>query len=77
MSSNKRVIRNSFIYTTSNILLKACSFLLIPIYTNYLTTDDYGIVSIINSFTSVAIYLIVFSLFSAVFRFYADIKNDH
>ncbi len=76
MNGNGKVVKNSLIYTVSNILLKAFSFFLLPIYTNFLSTEEYGIVSIVNGFSSVAIYLIVFSLYSAVFRFYADIKED-
>lgn len=77
MIKNKKVLCNSFLYMASNILLKACNFFLIPIYTHFLSPNSYGIISIINSFASVTIYLIVFSLFSSVFRFYADIKNNH
>lgn len=76
MSSNKKVIKNSFIYTVSNILLKACGFFLIPIYTRFLSTEEYGIIGVVQGFSSVAIYLVMFSLFSAVLRFYADIKDN-
>lgn len=76
MNSSKKLLKNSFIYTVSNMILKAFNFFLIPLYTNYLTTEDYGIVSIANGFSSTLIYLITLSLSSAVFRFYADIKND-
>ena len=76
MSSQKQVIRNSIIYTISNILLKAFSFLLLPLYTSYLTLEDYGITGLIASFTSVAQYIITFSIFSSVVKFYTEYKDN-
>jgi len=75
--NQKKVVANSLIYTFNNILLKAFSFLLLPLYTSFLTPSDYGVINLLNSFSSVATYLIAFSLYSAVVRFYADLKNDH
>ena len=67
---------NFFIYIASNVFLKACNFFNSYLYT-FLSLNSYGIISIINNFASVTIYLIVFSSFSSVFRFYADIQNNH
>jgi len=73
---NKRVLGNSIIYTINDLLLKAFSFLLLPLYTAYLTTDSYGTTNLVNSFNAVANYVVVFSLFSAVSRFYVDYRED-
>ena len=75
MRSN-RVIRNSLIYTCSNILLKAFNFFLLPLYTTYLTTSDYGVTNIASYFQSVASFVLAFSLYSAVIRFYSEYKDD-
>ncbi|HVT84667.1 MAG TPA: oligosaccharide flippase family protein [Chitinophagaceae bacterium] len=37
------------VYTVSGILTKAIPFLLLPVYTHFLTTSDYGIISLISS----------------------------
>lgn len=76
MSGKKRVLLNSGLYTFSNLLIKAIGFLLLPIYTLFLTPEDYGVVNLITSFNSVATYIIAFSLYAAVVRFYTDYKDD-
>lgn len=75
-TSNKKVISNSIIYTATGLLLKCFSFFLLPLYTAYLSTEDYGIRSIAESFMSTMGFVVAFSLFSAVNRFYVDLKND-
>lgn len=70
------VIRNSLIYTFNNLLLKAFNFLLLPLYTAFLSPSDYGVTNLLSSFSQVATYLIAFSLYSAVIRFYAEFKQD-
>lgn len=74
--TNKKVLKNSLIYTFNNLLLKAFNFLLLPLYTAFLTPVDYGITNLLSSFSQVTTYLIAFSLYSAVIRFYADLKED-
>ncbi len=75
-ASGKKVFVNSIIYSCSGLLLKCFSFFLLPLYTAYLTTEDYGITSVISSFISTASFVVAFSLFSAVMRFYVELKED-
>lgn len=75
-SSGIRVILNSIIYSCSGLLLKCFSFFLLPLYTTYLTTEDYGISSVITTFVTTASYIVAFSLFAAILRFYVDLKDD-
>jgi len=77
MNKKIKVIENSFLYTFSSILVKAVNFLLLPVYTLFLTPHDYGIINIINSFKSVAVYIIAFSLYSCINRFYVEYKDDN
>ena len=49
---------NSTIYFFTSVLQKALSFFLLPIYTIYLGTEDYGLVSLILSFFGVITLLI-------------------
>lgn len=76
MHGIRKVLENSFLYTFSNLLVRAIGFLLLPLYTLFLTPEDYGITNLVNSFTTVATYIVAFSLYSAVVRFYADYKDD-
>lgn len=70
------VFLNAGIYTFSNIILKALNFLLLPLYTAYLTSTDYGITSIIASFTSVAGILMMLCINNAVMRMYVDVSSS-
>lgn len=75
-SSGKKVVLNSIVYSCSGLLIKCFSFFLLPLYTAYLTTADYGITSVASSFISTMGFIVAFSLFSAVMRFYVDLNDD-
>lgn len=50
----KKQINNSLIYTFSTILSKAIPFLLLPVFTAYLSKEDYGILGLIASIFGIA-----------------------
>lgn len=75
-SSGRRVVSNSIVYTVCGLLQKCFSFFLLPLYTTYLTTADYGITSIASSFMGTMSILVAFSLYAAVSRFYVDYKHS-
>ena len=75
-NSIKNVASNSIIYTASGILMKCFSFFLLPLYTAYLTTNDYGIVNIARNFLIPMSFIVSFSLFSAVSRFYVILQDN-
>lgn len=75
-TSTKKVVSNSIIYSISGLLLKCFSLFLLPLYTAYLTTADYGITSVAGSFSTTMGFVVSLSLFSAVSRFYVDLKED-
>ena len=75
-NSMQKVISNSIVYSISGLLLKCFSFFLLPLYTAYLSTEDYGIINIANSFLATMGFVVAFSLYSAVMRFYVDLKDD-
>lgn len=71
-----KVFKNSAIYTACNFLTKALNFILLPLYTAFLTTGDYGITGIIDNFRGVMCYLAIFAVQAAVMRFYIDYKDS-
>ena len=71
------VLKNSIIYSVGNILLKVCSFLLIPLYTAYLSPDQYGIINLAMGFVTLVSCIIMSGLQYAAVRFYADIRDDY
>jgi O-antigen/teichoic acid export membrane protein len=76
MSTKKKVLENSFLYIFSSLLVKAVGFFLLPIYTLFLSTEDYGVTNLVTEFLSVATFIVAFSLYSAAIRFYTDFKDD-
>jgi len=76
MTAKDKVIENSFLYTFSTLLVKAVSFLLLPVYTMFLAPADYGITNLAYGFLDVATYIVSFSIYSAIIRFHADYKED-
>lgn len=72
-----KLLHQSGFYLLGQTLQKAISFLLLPIWTIYLTPSDYGIMGTLNAYTSVIHILLMFGIYAAVTRHYFDLKNDH
>lgn len=53
-SRNKYLIKNTLIFTLGNLGSKLISFFLIPLYTNALTTTQYGTVDLVTTVSTVA-----------------------
>lgn len=71
----QKVVLNSVIYSVSGLLMKGFSLFLLPLYTVHLSTEDYGVTSIAGSFTATMSFIVCLSLFSAIMRFYVDLKD--
>jgi len=56
-----KIIKNTGLYSIVSFLQKGISFFFLPIYTSYLSTSDYGKLSVIQSITS---FLSIFFLLS-------------
>ncbi len=74
--SGSKLVLNSILYSFSGLLTKCFNFFLMPLYTAYLTTEDYGITSLVHTFLTTMGFVVAFSMFSAVTRFYVDLKHD-
>jgi len=75
MDRNKRLLRNTIIYFVGNISSKLLSFLLLPLYTTFLTTKDYGKVDLIFTYTAVIIPIITLQITFAGFRYLFDTED--
>ena len=69
-------IKNSALYLISTIVLKATSFLLLPLYSSLISPDAYGQVYIVNSIITFLSIFLTFSLNAALQRYFFDCKND-
>ncbi|MDY4669396.1 oligosaccharide flippase family protein [Peptostreptococcus porci] len=73
---NSYLIKNTIIFTIGNLGSKFITFFLIPLYTNALTTSEYGVVDLIATVGTVAIPLLTLNICESVMRFALDRNTD-
>lgn len=66
------LVKNSIIYTLGRILPQAVGFLLLPLYTSYLSTSEYGIVESMYTLTMVLTIFFSMATERSMFRIYYD-----
>lgn len=74
--SYKYLFKNIGLLTISSFGTKILSFILVPIYTNYLTTSDYGTYDLYYTTISLLIPILTLNIVEAVMRFSLDEKTD-
>ena len=72
MSRKKELAKNTVIIFLGKACTQLISFLLLPLYTGYLTTGQYGIVDLITTYVTLLIPLITLELEMSVFRYLVD-----
>ena len=72
----KYLAKNTFIFTLGNIGSKLISFFLLPLYTNCLTTGQYGTVDLITTIATVAVPMITLDIGESLMRFGLDKNAD-
>lgn len=72
----KSVVKNGKWYLLGSFATKGMLFFLLPIYTRYMTTEEYGIFNTLNTLAQVLPILFSFALDSAFGRFFHDFKKD-
>lgn len=72
----KSLVGQSAIYGLGNMLPPAIGFLLIPLYTRFLTPADYGILSLASVVSSILTIFFVLGLHGAVVRFHYDFLGN-
>ncbi|MEW6746274.1 MAG: polysaccharide biosynthesis C-terminal domain-containing protein [Planctomycetota bacterium] len=70
--SAKSLSRHTIVYAFGNIVSRSVGFLLIPFYTEYLTTGDYGVLDIVDVTVALLAQLLGFNIGGALVRFYFD-----
>jgi O-antigen/teichoic acid export membrane protein len=72
----KDLSKDAFLYGFGSVATKSVGFLLIPVYTRYLSPTDYGVLALISMYGSFLAVLIGMGQHSAVFRFYFKYDED-
>lgn len=68
MTRGKSLAKNTFIIFLGTMGTKLVTFLLLPLYTGILSTEEYGIVDLLNTIICLMIPIITFQVEQAVFR---------
>lgn len=69
------LIKNTSLYTFGNILPKASQFLLLPLYTHYLSPEDYGIVQSMAVLSTILTIFFTMAIERSIYRLYFDYKT--
>ena len=75
-NSFKDLIKHSAIYGFGQVLSKMASFLLLPIYTRYLTPADYGVIALLDFVSTILAIMIGAGMAQAVTRYHFDAKTE-
>lgn len=68
--------KNTLIFAISSFGTKFLSFFLIPLYTNVLTTEEYGSADLITTTATLLIFVLTINIADAVLRFSIDKKSN-
>ena len=75
-SNNKKLISNIFLMFLVYFLPKVFSFFLVPVYTTYLSTEEYGVSDLIISTSSLIAPFVSLAMPSALVRYTIENKED-
>lgn len=76
MNSYSKLAKNSIIFAMGNLGTKLIALILVPFYTYFLTTNQYGTTDIITTTISLLLPIATLSIFDAVLRFAMDTNYD-
>ena len=71
-----KLVKNTSIYTIGRVLPQAASFLLLPVYTNYLSPSEYGIVNSMQVLNGILAVLFTLAIDRSIFRLYFDYETE-
>ena len=75
MSKKKELVKNTIIIFLGKACTQLISFFLLPLYTGYLTTKQYGVVDLIQTYVTLLVPLITIELEMGVFRYLIDARG--
>lgn len=76
MSREKSLVKNTIIITIGKICTQMVTFFLLPVYTALLSTEEFGIVDLLNTLVSLCIPIVTFQIEQALFRHLIDCREN-
>lgn len=72
LNKYKELLTNTVVFGLAALGSKIILFLLVPLYTNYLTTAEYGIADLVSTTSTLVIPIVTMAVQEALFRFAFD-----
>lgn len=71
MADHKTInlLKNTGVFALANLLTKILTFVLVPVFTHYLTTEEYGIADTVTTTSSLLLPLLSLGVYEAVLRY--------
>lgn len=76
MSKKRELMKNTIIIFVGKISTQLLSFFLLPLYTSFLITKDYGFVDLITTYVTLIVPIITLELEMSVFRYLVDARKS-
>jgi len=76
VSKETKLLKNTAIIAVGNICTKCISFFMLPLYTALLSTNDYGTVDMITTYTSLLVIILNFQLEQGIFRYLIETRGN-
>lgn len=76
MSKKKELLKNTVIIFLGKLCTQLISFLMLPLYTYVLSTEEYGTVDIITTYTALALPILGLQLEMGAFRYLVDSRKN-
>lgn len=77
MSREKNLVKNTLIITIGKVCTQMITFFLLPLYTGILSTEEYGVVDLLNTLVSLMLPIVTFQVEQAVFRELIEVRNNN
>ena len=77
MNKKKQLAKNTIIIFFGKVCTQLISFFLLPLYTAYLATSEYGLVDLIQTYVTLLVPIITLELEMSIFRYLIDVRGDN
>lgn len=75
MNREKTLAKNTLIITIGKICTQLITFFLLPLYTGILSTEEYGVVDLLNTLVSLLLPIVTFQVEQAIFRELIEVRK--
>lgn len=76
MNKEKQLIKNTAIVSIGKICTQLITFFLLPLYTALLTTEQYGVVDLMNTLVALFLPIVTLQIEQGIFRYLIDSRED-